>query len=81
MGPVPGSETQISRKKSLNLLIGVRIFLGFILVSFVCDPVAYTEFLIGFMPVCLGILGAPSGNTKFKVSEKDVECNLLKVAQ
>ena len=28
MGPVPGSETQISRKKSLNFLIGVRIFLG-----------------------------------------------------
>ena len=28
MGPVPGSETQISGKKSLNFLIGVRIFLG-----------------------------------------------------
>ena len=28
MGPVPGSETQISRKKSLNFLIGVRISLG-----------------------------------------------------
>ena len=28
MGPVPGSETQISRKKSLNFLIGVRIFDG-----------------------------------------------------
>jgi len=28
MGPVPGSETQISRKKNLIVLIGVRIFLG-----------------------------------------------------
>ena len=26
MGPVPGSKTHISRKKSLNLLSGVRIF-------------------------------------------------------
>jgi len=29
MGPVPGSETQISRKKSWNFLIGVRILLGY----------------------------------------------------
>ena len=28
MGPVPGSETQISREKSFNFLIGVRILLG-----------------------------------------------------
>jgi len=28
MGPVPGSETHISRKKSLSFLIGVRICLG-----------------------------------------------------
>ena len=28
MGPVPGSETKISRKKGLNFLIGFRIFLG-----------------------------------------------------
>jgi len=28
MGPVPGSETHISRKKSFNFLIGARIFLG-----------------------------------------------------
>ena len=28
MGPVPGSETQISRKKSLNFLTGIWISLG-----------------------------------------------------
>ena len=28
MGPVPGSETHISRKKSFNFLIGARILVG-----------------------------------------------------